>query len=144
MPVLTPPEPYISDPTLLLALCIWREARGESIDTKRGVGWVVMNRCHMAPAQGFKRSIPENVLHPWAFSSFMEGDLNSLKYPADTDASWHDSRTAAESLGLVDPTNDAVFYFSRPLIAPPHAWGNVEHAATIGGLKFYRIPHPNA
>lgn len=143
--VITPPEPYASDPTLLLALCIWRESRSEPIDAKRGVGWVIMNRCQMAPAQGFKHDIPGNILHPWAFSSFMEGDPNSVKYPAESDPSWQESRLAAESLGLVDPVGGAVFYFSPPLISPPlkHdgicAWGDVERTAILGALQFYRI-----
>lgn len=139
MPVAPLIEPYASDPVQLLALCIWREARGEIRLAKEGVGWVVMNRCRMAPSQGFARSIPGNILKPWAFSSFMEGDPNSTKYPEPNDLSWVDSLGAAEALGLVDPTNGAVFYFSRPLTEPPHAWGNVTHSTTIGGLQFYRI-----
>lgn len=147
MPLAPLSEPYDSDPAQLLALCIWREARGESIAAKYGVAWVIMNRCKMAPAQGFKHDVPGNILHPWAFSSFMEGDVNATKYPEPTDPSWQDSLTVAESVTRTeDPTNDAVFYFSLPLTSPPLkkdgtcAWGNVEHAASIGGLQFYRIP----
>lgn len=144
MPVLWPPEIYINDPIRLLALCAWREARGESLAAKLGVTWTVKNRCAMAPAQGFKPDIAGNILHPWAFSSFMAGDPNSLKYPAESDPSWIDSLAAAKSVEA-DPTGNAVFYFSRPLTAPPKkedgtcAWGNVEHSATIDGLQFYRI-----
>jgi spore germination cell wall hydrolase CwlJ-like protein len=130
-------EPYKSSESLLLALCIWREARGESLEAKKAVASVIRNRCAMAPAQGFHSSIAGNILKPWAFSSFMLGDPNSVKYPAETDPSWHDSLAAA-GIGP-DLSRGAVFYYSRPLSAPPHAWGEVYHSATIGGLEFYRL-----
>lgn len=43
-----------------------------------------------------------------------------------------------------DTTQRAVFYYSRPLKAPPTkkdgtcAWGSVEHCVDIGGLSFWR------
>src|SRR5579872_4813595 len=97
MPLAPLNEPYASDPLQLLALCIWREARGECPEAKLGVAWTIRNRCAMAPAQGFKHDIAGNILKPWAFSSFMEGDPNAVKYPQETDLSWHDSMLAAES-----------------------------------------------
>jgi len=136
--MIQPSEPYASDPTQLLALCIWREARGESIEAKLGVAWTVMNRCH-TQGQGFASSVSGNVLKPGAFSSFLQGDPNSIKYPAPDDPSWQDSLQAAQAPGLADPTNGAVFYFSPPLTAPPRVWGAVELSATIGRLSFYRI-----
>ena len=139
MITVVPPElPYISDPTLLLALCIWREARGEPSVAKLGVAWTVKNRCAIAPAQGFKATPLGNILKPGAFSSFSEGDPNATKYPMMADPSWADSLLAARSLEA-DPTMGAVFYFSPPLIEPPVAWGSIEHAADLGKLHFYRI-----
>lgn len=131
-------EPYLSDPTQLLALCIWREARGEPYAAKLGVAWTIKNRCLMAPAQGFRFDIPHNILKPWAFSSFMAGDPNAAKYPEPNDPSWIDSLKAAESTEA-DPIGSAVFYFSRPLTEPPNVWGRVDQTAVIGGLKFYRV-----
>lgn len=138
MPLAPVAEPYASDPTLLLALCIWREARGENPTAKLGVAWTVKNRCSMAPAQGFRRDVAGNILHPWAFSSFMAGDPNAVKYPESSDPSWLESLTAARAIDP-DPTAGAVFYFSRPLTSPPAAWGAVEQSAVIGGLTFCRI-----
>lgn len=138
MPLASVAEPYASDPEQLLALCIWREARGESLNAKLGVAWTIRNRCAMAPAQGFKPDITGNILHPWAFSSFMEGDPNAVRYPNPYDPSWQQSLQAARS-AEADVTNGAVFYFSRPLLAPPLAWGLVRHTATIGGLQFWTV-----
>ena len=96
MPLALLEELYASDETLLLALCIWREARGETPAAKLGVAWTVRKRCAMAPAQGFKKDVAGNILRPWAFSSFMAGDPNASKYPQDGDPSWKDSIAAAE------------------------------------------------
>lgn len=133
------PEPYRSDQIQLFALCIWREARGEPYAAKRGIAWVIRNRCLLAPLEGFHKDISSNILKRWAFSSFNEGDVNSTKYPKATDPSWIDSLKAARDV-TADPTKGACFYYSRPLMTPPSAWGKVEHSAAIGGLQFYRIP----
>lgn len=146
MPLAPLNEPFLSDPTQLLALCIWREARGESIAAKTGVAHVILNRCAMSPAQGFEPTIEGNILKPWAFSSFMDGDPNSVKYPEpedqyllrELDPSWTDSLAVARTPGE-DPTGGAVFYFSAPLTDPPAAWGSVEVSTVIGGLTFCRI-----
>lgn len=138
MPLARLAEPYASDPQKLFALAIWRESRGECFDAKLGVAWTVKNRCAMAPREGFKAEITGNILKPWAFSSFSEGDPNAIKYPTPDDSSWHESIAAAASVEA-DPTLGAVFYYSLPLTTPPAQWGNVEHSATIGGLQFYRI-----
>lgn len=131
----TPKPPYDTG-DMLTALCVWREARGEPLAAKQGVVWVLINRTRMAPAQGFKATIAENILKPWAFSSFNASDPNSQKYPAEGDASWAESQLAVESAGLVDPTNGAVFYYSKPISCPPKGWGKVEITAVIDGLTF--------
>lgn len=131
----TPKAPYDSG-SLLTALCVWREARSEIHLAKVGVVWVLMNRARMSPAQGFARTIAAEILRPWQFSSFNEGDPNCDLYPDENDPSWQDSLDAAEAPGLVDPTNGAVFYFSRPLTEPPTAWGDTIVTARIGHLTF--------
>jgi hypothetical protein len=142
VPVANLIEPFASDDDELLALCVWREARGESLAAKVGVVDVVRNRCKMAPAQGFKPTVRENILKPWAFSSFMVGDPNSAKYPGTGDRSWVDSRTAATHEDP-DTVDGAVFYYSLPLEAPPKAWGLVEFCVTMGGLHFFKPLPPD-
>ena len=137
MSVLMPIEPFLSDQHQLLALCIWREARNQPDAAMLGVAWTIKNRCSMAPREGFKADIAGNVLKPWAFSSFMEGDPNSTKYP-EPGPVWDRCLAAARS-AEADPTGSAVFYYSPPLMQPPSAWGSVEHSADIGELHFCRI-----
>lgn len=138
MPTVTPQPPY-DEGELLTALCIWRESRGERYEAKRGVFCVLRNRCRMSPREGFKSTLQENVLKPWAFSSFNAGDPNCDKYPASDDPSWLDCLHAVRDNGDYDSTKGAQFYFSLPLTAPPHAWGPVEITAVIGGLTFCAI-----
>ena len=121
----------------LLALCIYREARGEQILGKRGVAWTVMNR--LARHSWFGTTVREVILHPWQFSSFNESDPNSDVWPRDTDPVWVDCVDEAETAiagESEDPTHGAIYYFSPPLTAPPHAWGAVEVLIKIGALTF--------
>lgn len=132
---ITPNPPYNTG-DLLVALCVWREARGCSFDAKRGVVWVLLNRRRMAPAQGFQSTMDGNVLKPWAFSSFAENDPNSTKYPAvESDPSWDECVRAVAEPGE-DPTNGACFYYSQPITTPPRAWGNVIITEKIDELTF--------
>lgn len=139
MPVLIPKEPYASDRLLLRALCMWREARGESFQAKLGVDWTIRNRTALAPREGFRASTRENILKPWAFSSFMEGDPNATKYPEDGDKSWQDCVAIAGATEHADPTAGAVFYHDSS-IKRPSAWGNVVPTVQIGRLSFYKLP----
>ena len=132
-------EPYKSSAYKLLALCIWREARSESIEAKMAVASVIRNRCALAPQQGFGRTTSENILK---FPSFSEGDKNADKYPMLNDPSWHDSLQAAQlaTTGLSpDRSNGAVFYHDDSTAVPPHVWGYVQECAVVGRLTFYRI-----
>ena len=96
----------------------------------------------MAPREGFKFTLDENILKPWAFSSFNSDDPNSTKYPTPNEPSWLDCLHATRENGDYDPTDGAVFYFSLPLTAPPKAWGPVKISTVIGGLTFCTIDSP--
>ena len=129
--------PFDTDDEQLLALCVWREARGESLAGMTGVANVVMNRCKIAPAQGFRHDVRGNVLKPWAFSSFMPSDPNSQKYPTPGIV-WQNCLAAARA-AMADMTGGAVFYFSPPIKTPPIVWGNVRNTTNIGNLHFYAL-----
>jgi len=133
------PTPYkeLSD-LQILALCIWREARGEGMLGKRGVGCVVRNRINAKSF--FGHDWKAVILKPYQFSSFNSDDPNSIKWPVDRDEAWEECLdTAAEVLGgAEDVTNGALYYFSPPLNDPPHAWGKVWETAHIGNLQFFK------
>jgi N-acetylmuramoyl-L-alanine amidase len=126
----------------LLALCVWREARGESLDAKRGVAWVVRNRA--AHPSWWGTDSVTVILKPAQFSSFNAGDPNSVKWPAQNDLSWVAAlEISAEVLAgrTEDPTGGATFYFDDSLAANPPAWAaQLEPCAKLGRLNFFRKP----
>lgn len=130
----------------LLALCIWREARGEGALGKRGVAHVICNR--VAANKFFGHDVQSVILKPYQFSSFNDNDPNADKWPADSDPSWLDSQAAAKQvLSWNDPdlTAGALYYFSPPLTAPPSAWGSVGVTLVTGNLTFCKpLPLQNA
>jgi N-acetylmuramoyl-L-alanine amidase len=141
-------KPYdqLSD-LVLLELCVWREARGESFEAKRAVAWVIHNRTiepkwwngHIAG------SISRVVLYPWQFSSFNQGDINHDKWPYDDDPSFAECCAAALPVYMgsdkVDPTNGATAYYDTS-ITFPKAWGEEsdwENTLNVGRLRFWKL-----
>ena len=121
----------------LLALCCWREARGEGNLGKRGVAHVIANRA--ADPKWWGHDMRSVILKPFQFSSFNANDPNSTKWPLDDEADWLDCLEAAQKVlagGDPDPSEGATYYFSPPLLVAPHAWGPVEVTAKIGRLTF--------
>jgi N-acetylmuramoyl-L-alanine amidase len=121
----------------LMALCIWREARGEGLLGKRGVGHVICNRVNVRSF--FGQDVSSVILKPYQFSSFNQDDPNSDKWPLDADPSWLDSQSVAKQvLSWSDPdiTAGALYYFSPPLSSAPRAWGSVKVTLTVGNLTF--------
>lgn len=79
----------------LLALCVWREARGEPYRGKVLVATVVLNRARDAKRR-WPIAIGDVVTQPLQFSSFNHGDPNALLFPKDGDASWEQCVKAAD------------------------------------------------
>jgi N-acetylmuramoyl-L-alanine amidase len=129
----------------LLALCAYREARGETTIGKRAVCWVVLNR--VAKPGWWGNSVHSVILRPYQFSSFLPSDPNSNVWPADEDADWEDCLEEAQNAlegKSTDPTGGATLYFSPPLVAPPQEWGQVIATAHIGHLELYKAAPPQA
>lgn len=123
----------------LLMLCIWREARGETINAKVGVGWTIKNRLALQGWMG--KTYPAVILKPWQFLSFNVGDPNATKFPMPTsDPSFSDCLMAAKSVyegTAPDPTNGATHYFDDSITAP--AWTkDATRTVKIGHLTFYK------
>ncbi len=141
----------------LLALVVWREARGETLPGKLAVAWVVRNRVNH-PGWWGKDWITV-VLKPFQFSSFNRNDPNATRWPSPLDTSWeaalqiaadvyagHGQVRFSDSGGVQrtpetgDPTSGAVFYFDKSLDNNPPTWaidGSTVHTADIGNLHFY-------
>jgi cell wall hydrolase len=124
----------------LLALCVWREARGEPLEAKTGVAWTVKNRA-ANPSWWGGPSYSSVILRAFQFSSFNHNDANATKWPVETDTSWMASLEVAAlvfSGNSSDPTGGATHYYSGK---QEPAWagdGSMRETCTIGAFKFYR------
>jgi N-acetylmuramoyl-L-alanine amidase len=129
--------------TELLALCIWRESRGETYEAKFAVGCSIRNRVN-DPSwwNDHQSSYRLTILKPWQYSSFNAGDPNSTKFPLASDKSYQDSLEAAQAVlaGVSDNTGGATCYFDRSLDSNPPKWVlTMIHTSDIGNLHFYAL-----
>lgn len=126
---------------IVLRLCLWAEARGESAKGKLAVAWVIKNR-----AEKSGKSIKEIVLAPLQFSSFNHDDPNRgkmLSAHMDDATGWARCDTVADLIEdgcTLDLTRGATHYFAHDVVHP--AWGpphpGWEGTAVIGGHTFGR------
>jgi spore germination cell wall hydrolase CwlJ-like protein len=126
----------------LLALCVWREARGEGLLGKRGVAHVVQNRA-AHPRWWGGPSLHSVILKPWQFASFNPGDANAEKWPSDDDHSFADCSDICDAVlrgADEDIVGGATSYYDNSI--PPPVWavdGSNELTLAVGRLKFYRL-----
>lgn len=108
---MTPEDAYSLS---LLALCIYREARGEPFAAKRGVASVVRNRVQHPGWWG--KSYASVISKRAQFSAMtIPGDPNLVVWPREDEPAWKDclAIAAATILGNApDNTNGATHYFA--------------------------------
>lgn len=132
-------NPFTAYPNVLLALCVWREGRGEGSAARLGILWVMLNRSHTR-----RLSIEEVILQPKQFSSFNAGDPNVSKFPSPANpAEWVAFQQICEligSPGVSDPTSGATHYHSIPPTQPFPKWADPKAlTVTIGAFRFYKL-----
>ena len=137
---------------ILAALCIWREARGESQQARNGVFHVILNRASQSPKEGWPATVHAVVVQPWQFSSFNKGDAASVTWPLEKNAAdwqaWEEIQQMIDSPLLADPTNSANFYHDKSIEPPYKAWLGpnatledllAKKTCDIGALSFYAL-----
>jgi N-acetylmuramoyl-L-alanine amidase len=130
-------------PLVLLALAVWREARGGTYNEKLGVAYVIRNR--VADKLGrWPVNLPAVVTQPRQFSAFNAGDPNATKFPASSDASWEEScRATADALnGAPDPTRGANHYHALPASEASSwpSWADPNRQTAMFGMtRFYKL-----
>lgn len=91
----------------LLAICIWREARGEGVEGMRAVAWVIWNR-----SKKWGRSIHDVIMQPNQFTSMTvdpnppNPDLGDLQMAEATQI----AGAILNGVDTVDPTKGACYY----------------------------------
>jgi Cell Wall Hydrolase len=133
----------------LAALCIWREARGESTEAKTGVWHTIQNR--VADEQRrWPRTYVGVILQHAQFSSFLQSDPNCVRFPIPPTpvqmVGFADWTAFLDCQGIVgaplgeDPTKGANSYESLPEGAKRPAWATPEALTVqLGAIRFYRI-----
>lgn len=141
-PLPDPSKPFAAQmPIVLLAQAILGEAEGSTYDAKIAVGCVVRNRVGYQGKYG--NGFSGVITKPYQFSSFNPKSprLEVMMRPENGQHNWPDCYQAAEDVmygNMSDPTSGAVFYFTRPLLAAPAAWGEVYPTVEIDGFHFFR------
>lgn len=134
----------------LACLCLWREARGESLPAKTGVWHVIQNR--MADQQRrWPRTVAGVVAQHMQFSSMTApGDPNLVAWPVEPTplqtpgkdwSAFLDCQTVVESPLNADPTSGANFYESEATPPDPakQPWFDPKNlTCQIGAIRFYR------
>lgn len=133
----------------LAALCLWREARGSSVQALTAIWWVIQNRANDTHKR-WPRTIPAVILQRLQFSSFNADDANVTKFPlppkdeADTPTmdwiAWQNCCLAVSTPLGGDPTSGATNYESEPDPAKRPSWCQSNKiTTTIGPFRFYRL-----
>jgi hypothetical protein len=127
-PLPDPTKPLAEqDPVVLLAQCIWGEARGEEKQGKLAVGCVVRNRLRTRIGFGFTWN--QVILQKTPSVAFRKGDANHEKVMRPLDGQgvtavsvWNECYECAREIYydfIVDPTHGATFYHDRPSWSRP-------------------------
>lgn len=127
---------------ILLALAVWREARGSSRAAKSGVKHVILNR--VADPKGpyaHCKDVVSTILCPYQFSSFTRNDPNAALLPNPaTEGDWAAWLECCSVVDDNDPdgTSGATHYFDSS-IKPP-AWADPSKVTVkIDHFTFYRL-----
>ncbi len=122
-PLPDPKKPFKEqDPRVLLAMCIFGEARGEGDEGKLAVGCVVRNRVNSEGRYGV--GFPGVILKPWQFSSFNANDPNRHKL---LEPLKHEPKAVWEAC------------FAAAAAVFGEEAGDVLPTVKIGSLNFYRL-----
>lgn len=126
----------------LLMLCIWREARGETMEAKEAVGWVIRNRAMKPGSQWYGNDWEEVILKPYQFSSFNPNDTNATKFPLPNDPAFGACLLAAKHVydaTAPDQTLGSTYYFDDSMAANPPSWAKtLTPTVKIGRLNFFK------
>ena len=124
----------------MLALLVWREARGESRAARVAVAGTVLNRVRRPSWWG--DSILSVVFKKWQYSSLTDPhDPQLTTWPSSFDQVWLEClEVAANVLDGTDHTTmpGADSYFDRSIPAPAWATPNI-YVGQIGRLRFYNV-----
>lgn len=120
---------------LMLALCIWREARGESYRGKLLVGTTIRNR---VLDERWPDDYPAVITQRMQFSAFNLGDPNALKFPAIGEAAWQDAIRAADDVLAGPESISTANHYHTKAVTP--VWSRPDKIVDVEGAHvFYAL-----
>jgi spore germination cell wall hydrolase CwlJ-like protein len=138
--VLDPAEALRITDHFLLALCIWREARGEPYMSRVAVACSIMNRVKNPKWWG--TDIQSVVTKKWQYSSMTaSSDVQLILFPTRDDRRWYECLQVADDAmygRLNNPVPGADSYFDNS-IAPPNWADPRKFIGAVGAFRFYNL-----
>jgi N-acetylmuramoyl-L-alanine amidase len=127
-------------PDLVVAMTVWGEARGESLEGKKAVASVICNRAMRKSHAGhlpFEVELSAVCLAPHQFSCWSDGEFVQQEPDYDSSA-WLECHEVAKALfeSTFRPCTNATHYFSDS-INPPHWAAKMKFVEKIGHHSFY-------
>ena len=127
----------------MLALVVWREARGESPEGQLAVAYSIMRRTEVGGWWG--TNIFDVVRKQWQYSSMTDPHDRQLTLWPREDAVWFrclDAATKACFGATPNPAPGADSYFDDSI--PPPAWAKPQFlVCKVGRLSFYNCNEAN-
>ena len=131
----------MSSNIIFMALCLWREARGESVACRIAIAYVIMNRV-LHPKWGWKSDIMQVIFMPMQFSSLTDPkDKQLTLWPASNDVQWLECVKIAEQVvygDAINPIGAANHYYDISIPAPYWAKDS-NFIIQIDNIKFYAL-----
>jgi len=123
----------------VLALVIWREARGEGNEGMRAVAHVIRNR---VMATHLPDTWDDIIEAKWQFSSMTApGDPMLVQWPKQPDPTFDSAMLIAKSVytGVdVDNTSGATLYANLAVCSPKWDFSKLIKVSTLGRHTFFR------
>jgi spore germination cell wall hydrolase CwlJ-like protein len=122
-----------------MALCLWREARGERSDGKAAVGFSIMNR---VAHRSWGNTVMAVIFQRLQYSSLTySADPQLANWPKDNDPSWAECLEIADQVmaNLIPNPIDGADSYHDTSISPPK-WATPDNfVGQIGRLRFYQV-----
>lgn len=126
-----------------LARTIYGEARGENLETRLYIGWVIRNRVN-GPAS-FGNTYEDVVTKPFQFSSWNEGDPNHDDVMHPSGSEWKVCQALAQAIYYAseehNPIPGVYHYFDLTLDENPPSWakaGSIFIIEAIPKIRFVK------
>jgi N-acetylmuramoyl-L-alanine amidase len=126
--------------TVFMALVIWREARGESVECQTAVAYSIMNRVQRPSWWG--KDVMSVLFKKWQYSSMTDPhDRQLATWPSSDNPSWQQCfRVACDVMNKAvdNPVPGADGYFDDSI--PPPKWATPEtFVKKIDHILFYNL-----